>query len=162
MVMMKNLKPGETRILACGRTADGVEWQDYERAVPHTIGITRGFRLVYEGRELTTAPRGRDILDVAAEFKAHIDGLPARIAANEAAQQAAIAETIRIQFERERERKRLNILDYTQVCDAWAAAHGDKQPPKSLIIRWAHSGVTQAEHDSAWYKAGIAKHGARR
>ena len=159
--MMKNLKPGETRILACGRTADGVEWQDYERAVPHTIGITHGYRLVYEGRELTTAPRGRDILDVAAEFKAHVDGIPARIAANEAAQQEAIAETIRIEFEREREHKRLNILDYTQVCDAWQAAHG-RRPAKSLIIRWAHSGVTQAEHDSDWYQAGVQKYGARR
>jgi len=154
--MTARLKPGQTRILASG-THNGVAWEDYERAVPGTIGVTRGYRLVYEGRELTTTPRGRDVLEAAEEFRAHIDGIPQRIAEAEARQAASIRAYHREELARERARQEASPLSYSSVTLAYQSAHG-RQAPKSVLSRWAHGGVSPAERASDWYQSYLKAH----
>src|SRR5260370_516525 len=93
-------------------------------------------------------------VQAAVGWREHVDGIPARQAVADQAQQERIADSVRIMLGRERERAQLNPLDYTQVADAWKAAHG-RQPPKSLLSHWAHDGVTQSEHDSDWHQNGL-------
>jgi hypothetical protein len=134
---------------------DGVQWELLLSCARGTIVAIESFRQLYRGEHQDTLPKGRTPAEVADEFRTHIDGRPARVAAAEQQQQAAIAESIRTDQARYHRYKALNVLDYSQVCDAWKAANG-RPPPQSLISRWASQGVTEAEHNADWYQAGIA------
>jgi hypothetical protein len=148
------LEPGQSMVMESGEL-DGVQWERRLSCARGTIGAIESFRLLYRGEQQDTLPKGRTPAEVAGEFRTHIDERPARVAAAEQQQQAAIAEAIRTDQARYRRYKDLNVLDYSQVCDAWKAANG-RPPPQSLISRWASQGITEAENASDWYRAGIA------
>jgi hypothetical protein len=148
------LEPGQSVVMESGEL-DGVSWQRVLSCPRGTIGTIESFRLRYGGEQLDTLPKGRSAAAVADEFRQHVDERPERVAATEQQREAAIAESIAIDQARYRRYKALNVLDYSQVCDAWKAAHG-RPAPQSLITRWAHHGVTEAENTSDWYQAGIA------
>jgi hypothetical protein len=148
------LKTGEERILATAVTA-GVFWEHVERAVPHTIGLTRSYRLRYNGYERTMLPKGTPE-EAAAEYRVYVDGIPGRVEANEAAQQEKILQVAHAEFERDRYRNSINPLGFHGACDAYTAAHG-RPVPRAVYRRWAHSGVSEAEFRSGWYQVGIAR-----
>lgn len=149
-----DLKPGEERILARGEH-EGVRWEHYERQVPRTIGLTRGYRLSYARYTKDMMPGGITPEQACEAFREHVDGIPGRIAAAEAAQHEAILQLAHQEFERDRYRTSINPLGYTGAMDAWERVHGRKLPAE-LLRRWAHSGVSEAEFRSDWYQAGIA------
>jgi hypothetical protein len=149
------LQAGEEEILASG-DQDGVRWAHYRKQVRGTIGDTYGYRLEYGRHTKETMTRGLPAEQVAAEFKAHVDGIPARIAAAEAQQAADLVQLAHQEFERDRYRRSINPLGYHGAMDAWERAHGRKLPT-DLLRRWAHEGVSEAEHHSTWYQAGIAR-----
>jgi hypothetical protein len=154
------LEPGQSMVMESGEL-DGVQWERRLSCARGTIGAIESFRLLYRGEQQDTLPKGRGPAAMAEEFRTHVDERPARVAAAEQQQQAAIAESISNDQARYRRYKALNVLGYSQVCDAWTAAHGTR-PPKSQLIRWGRSGVTEAEHNADWYQAGVAATAATR
>jgi hypothetical protein len=149
------LKPGEERILGAGMH-QGVRWDHYERQVPHTIGLTRGYRLSYGRYTKDMTPAGQTVEQACEAFREHVDGIPGRIAAAEAAQQESLAQLAHEEFERDRYRASINPLGYTGAVAAYEAAHGGKCPA-ALYRRWSHEGVSEAEFNSAWYQTSLAR-----
>ena len=153
------LESGQSMVMESGEHED-VTWQRRLSKPTGTFGTTEAYRLVYQGEQLDTLTKGRTAHEAATEFREHVDTRPARQAAADAAQQEAIAESARIELARERERARLNPLQYSEVADAWKAATGTA-PTRSQLSRWAHDGVSQPEHDASWYQAGVRAKQAR-
>lgn len=75
----------------------------------------------------------------------------ARPEAGEGAQRAG-SETVRMQG-RDQAPDERHLLSYSEVIDAWQRANG-RPAPMSLLQRWAHNGVSDAERNSHWYQAG--------
>jgi hypothetical protein len=149
-----DLKPGEERILARGEH-EGVRWEHYERQVPRTIGLTRGYRLSYARYTKDMLPGALTPEQACEAFREYVDGIPGRIAAAEAAQHEALVQLAHQEFERDRYRNSINPLGFHGACDAYHRAFGH-QPPLRDYRRWAHQGVSEAEYRSDWYQAGIA------
>jgi hypothetical protein len=117
------------------------------------------YRLTYKGETRQTMPQGRTPEQVASEMRHDVDvARPKRNAEADAAQRQRLAESMRIDFERERQRKENNPLGYFEVTSAYQRQYG-RQPPKSVLNRWAHSGVNAEERNSDWYQAALKQKG---
>jgi hypothetical protein len=155
-IMSDKLKSGETRIIAEGEY-QGVTWKHIERQVPGTIGITQSYELMYRGQSSKRPTGGNTPEEAAVDFKQYVDEAPARREAADRAQQEAVSETARRELERGHAMKDRNPLGFSGTVQAWMDGHGGQRPLPRDYWRWAHEGVSQAEHDSDWYQAALAR-----
>jgi hypothetical protein len=153
------LEPGQSVVIESGEL-DGVRWERRLSCPKGSVGTCESYRMTYGNDQVDTLPRGRTAAEAAAELKAHVDSRPERVAAAEVGRQAAITDSIRLQQQRDHRWNRLNVLDYTEVADAYKA-HTGSAPTKTQLTHWARGGVTEAEHNAEWYQRGIAAKRAR-
>ena len=149
------LKEGEERVRDQG-THEGVTWRDVDRRPPGVLSPVHSIQLEYGGQTKSMMARGKTPQEEAAEFKAYVDAIPGKAAAEEQRRQAAVGEAAHQMIAKDRYREKINPLGHTEVLDAYKAAHG-REAPASMSRRWAYDGVTEAEHNSGWYQAALQR-----
>jgi hypothetical protein len=139
------LEPGQSMVMESGEL-DGVQWERRLSCARGTIGAIESFRLLYRGEQQDTLPKGRGPAAMAEEFRTHVDERPARVAAAEQQQQAAIAESISNDQARYRPvqgAERPGLQPGLRRMDGGPRHPAAEEPAHPLGPQWGHRGGAQ-------------------
>lgn len=153
------LERGQHRVLAEG-THNGAPWQAIEANTPGVTPIGSQYNRYYNltdsrGGTLQTS-KGPGPHAAVEKMQAGDATRQQQNATAEQARRSAIDDVNRIEAAKGRDAFAPDKLMYTQVEDAWKAAHRGENVTPSQRRAWAYNGPSSADQRSDWYKAGVS------